>query len=120
MRSKEGCRLGGEYQTELNIDFLVAGCNTRCKRGYVCGGPGPRMPVATALLCLENGCFGGSPAFCGIVYLGSCAYEPSDLVKILAAAAQTKHISYYHHGMTTGLGLMHRQNRDDTDWTQKK
>ena len=46
--------------------------------------------------------------------------EPSDLVKILAAAAQTKHISYYHHGMTTGLGLMHRQNRDDTDWTQKK
>mgnify|MGYP001639113255 CR=1 FL=1 len=42
------------------------------------------------------------------------------LAKILAAAAQTKHISYYHHGMTTGLGLMHRRDRDDTDWTQKK
>ncbi len=33
------------------------------------------------------------------------------LQKILAAAAQTKHISYYHHGMTTGLGLMHRRDR---------
>lgn len=106
---------------ELNVDFLVAGCNTRCKHCDVCGGPGLRMPVEMALLCLEKmDALAAHLPFAASFTLDHEPMNHPDLVKILAAAAQTKHISYYHHGMTTGLGLMHRQDRDDTDWTQKK
>lgn len=38
----------------INFDFLVAGCNTRCQHCYVNGGPGPMMPLADALTCLER------------------------------------------------------------------
>lgn len=42
-------------------------------------------------------------------------HEPMNhpqLDRILHEASHTKHIRNYHHGMTTGVGLMHRQDRD--------
>ena len=38
----------------INIDFLVAGCNTHCRHCYVNGGPGPIMPVEDALMCIDK------------------------------------------------------------------
>ena len=41
-------------------------------------------------------------------------HEPMNhphIVQILDAASSTRHIQNYHHGMTTGVGLMHRKDK---------
>lgn len=38
----------------INIDFLVAGCNTRRKHCYVNGSPGPIMPIEDVILCIKR------------------------------------------------------------------
>lgn len=98
----------------INIDFLVAGCNTRCRHCYVNGGPAPFMPVEDVLLCIEK-------LDMLAKYLPNDAsftldHEPMnhpEIVQILRAASQTQYIENYHHGMTTGLGLMRRKDKDD-------
>ncbi len=97
----------------INIDFLVAGCNTRCQHCYVNGGPGPMMPVEDAIACIEmldilakN--LSEEASF-------TLDHEPMNhphIDQILYAAAHTRHIQNYHHGMTTGIGLMHRKDKD--------
>ena len=39
---------------EINFDFLLSGCNTRCKHCYVNGGPGSMMKSEDALLFIEK------------------------------------------------------------------
>ena len=98
----------------INIDFLLSGCNTRCRHCYVAGGPGSLMATDTALQCLEKldalaGYLPGEVTF-------TLDHEPMnhpDVKRIIHAASGTKRIRYYHHGMTTGIGLMRREDRDD-------
>lgn len=97
----------------INIDFLVSGCNTRCKHCYVNGGPGPLMDVNDALACIEKldevaGFLPPNASF-------TLDHEPMNhphLDRILNAAANTIHIANYHHGMTTGVGIMGRRDKD--------
>ena len=97
----------------INIDFLVSGCNTRCKHCYVNGGPGPLMDIDDALMCMEKldsvaQLLPASTSF-------TLDHEPMNhphLDRILSAAANTKYISNYHHGMTTGVGIMARRDKD--------
>ncbi len=96
----------------INIDFLVAGCNTRCRHCYVNGGPGPIMPVEDALMCIEK--LDALAAYCTDEVSFTLDHEPMNhpqIDQILSAASQTVHIQNYHHGMTTGMGLMHREDR---------
>lgn len=98
----------------INFDFLVAGCNTRCQHCYVNGGPGPLMPLEDGLLCIEK-------LDAMAEYLPSGAsftldHEPMNhpcINQIIHAASMTKHIQNFHHGMTTGVGLMHRKDKED-------
>ena len=98
----------------INFDFLVAGCNTRCQHCYVNGGPGPLMPLEDVLQCLDQ-------LDTIAEHLSDEAYftldhEPMnhpDVVEIIRAASKTKHIQNCHHGMTTGVGLMHRKDQDE-------
>ena len=98
---------------QINIDFLVSGCNTRCRHCYVAGGPGPMMAAQDALICIER------MDELGALLEGEISFtldhEPMnhpDIERILKAAAKTKHIHNYHHGMTTGAGLMRRGDRE--------
>ncbi len=99
---------------EINIDFLTAGCNTRCRHCYVNGGPGPRMSLDDVLICLER-----LDAIAALLPKGAVSFtldhEPMNhpqAVEIIRAASQTSHILNDHHGMTTGIGLMERADRD--------
>lgn len=97
----------------INIDFLVSGCNTRCKHCYVNGGPGPLMDVDDALTCIEK--LDAAAQFLPAGTSFTLDHEPMNhphLDKILNAAANTKYIRNYHHGMTTGVGLMARRDKD--------
>ena len=77
----------------VNIDFLVSGCNTRCRHCYVNGGPGPLMPAEDALLCIERldlltSCLSGEVSF-------TLDHEPMDhpeIAGILHGAAGTQYI----------------------------
>lgn len=96
----------------VNIDFLVSGCNTRCRHCYVNGGPGPLMPAEDALLCLEQldrlaSCLPGEVSF-------TLDHEPMnhpEIDRLLHGAAGTQYIQNYHHGMTSGVGPMGRRDR---------
>lgn len=97
----------------LNIDFLVSGCNTRCKHCYVNGGPGPMMPVEDAILCIEK--LDETAKYIAQETSFTLDHEPLNhpqIDEILYAASHTKNISNFHHGMTTGLGLMHRKDKE--------
>lgn len=97
----------------INFDFLVAGCNTRCRHCYVNGGPGSLMPVEDALLCLER--LDELAAYLTDEASFTLDHEPMNhpqIHQILRAASRTKQIHNYHHGMTTGVGLMSRKDKD--------
>lgn len=97
----------------INFDFLVAGCNTRCRHCYVNGGPGPIMPITDVLLCMEK--MDAMAAYLPSDTAFTLDHEPINhphLDRILYAASHTRHIRNYHHGMTTGVGLMARPDRD--------
>ena len=97
----------------INVDFLVSGCNTCCRHCYVNGGPGPLMRTDDALACIEkldriSACLPKGTSF-------TLDHEPMnhpEIRKILYAASHTKHITNYHHGVTTGLGLMSRRDKE--------
>lgn len=97
----------------INFDFLVAGCNTRCQHCYVNGGPGPMMPVGDAIGCIEK--LDALAERLSDETSFTLDHEPMNhphIDQILKAAACTQHIHNYHHGMTTGIGLMHRKDRE--------
>lgn len=97
----------------INIDLLVAGCNTRCKHCYVNGGPGPMMPVEDVLVCIEK--LDTLAEYLPGEVSVTLDHEPMShpyITQILDAASHTNRIQNYHHGMTTGIGLMQRKDRD--------
>lgn len=97
----------------INFDFLVAGCNTRCQHCYVNGGPGPLMPLDDALLCFEK--LDDMAKYLPSETTFTLDHEPMNhphIVEIIHAASITKNIQNFHHGMTTGIGLMHRHDKD--------
>ena len=97
----------------INIDFLVAGCNTRCQHCYVNGGPGPMMSTEDAILCIER--LDTLAAYLPQEISFTLDHEPMNhpqIAHIIRVAAQAKHIQNYHHGMTTGIGLMRRKDKD--------
>ena len=98
---------------DINVDFLVSGCNTHCRHCYVNGGPGPLMQAGDALACIEK--LDQIAAFFPNGMTFTLDHEPMnhpDIGKILHAASHTKHITNYHHGMTTGLRLMARSDKE--------
>lgn len=98
---------------EINFDFLLSGCNTRCKHCYVNGGPGPMMSRADALMCIEKLEAIGKYLPDGTSF--TLDHEPMnnpDIREILQAAAKNTYCRNYHHGMTSGIGLMHREDKD--------
>lgn len=97
----------------INFDLLVAGCDTRCKHCYVNGGPLPRMKGDDAVSCIER--LDAIAAVLPDEAYFTLDHEPMghpEIGRIIEAAAGTKHIRYHHHGMTTGLGLMRRDDRE--------
>ena len=97
----------------INFDLLVAGCDTRCKHCYVNGGPLPRMKGDDAVLCIER--LDAIAANLPDEAYFTLDHEPMghpDVGRIIGAAAGTKHIRHHHHGMTTGVGLMRRDDRE--------
>jgi hypothetical protein len=98
---------------ELNFDLLVSGCNTRCRHCYVKGGPGKNMPAEDALLCIEKlDAVAARLPFAASFTLDNEPMNHPELPAILRAAASTRQIRHYHHGMTTGLALLAREDRD--------
>lgn len=98
---------------DINVDFLISGCNTQCKHCYVNGGPGPQMGIEDALTCIEK--LDATAQFLPPGAEFTLDHEPMNhpcLGRILNAAARTRHIRNYHHGMTTGIGLMGRRDKD--------
>ena len=97
----------------INIDLLVSGCNTHCKHCYVDGGPGPMMPLKDVLLCIEKldemaKYLSDRPSF-------TLDHEPMNhpgIDQILYKACHTQYIDNYHHGMTTGVALMQRKDKE--------
>jgi len=99
---------------EINFDFLISGCNTRCCHCYVNGGPGALMPVEDVLACMEK--LDAIAEYLPRNTSFTLDHEPMNhpfIDDIIAAAAKTRFIKNYHHGMTTGLALMRRSDRDD-------
>lgn len=98
---------------EINVDFLVSGCNTHCRHCYVNGGPGPLMPTEDVLLCIEK--LDDIASYLTGEVTFTLDHEPMnhpDVEQIIRAAAGTKHVKNYHHGMTTGIGLMRREDKE--------
>ena len=96
----------------VNFDLLVSGCNTRCRHCYVNGGPGSMMTLEDALLCIEK--LDGLAEMLPFEASFTLDNEPMNhpgIEAIIRKAADTKHIQYYHHGMTSGIALMHRKGR---------
>ena len=97
----------------INIDFLLAGCNTRCMHCYVAGGPGKQMDTDDALRCLEK--LDAVAAFLPGEMSLTLDHEPvnhPDAGRVIRAAAAARYIRNDHHGMTTGIALMNRKDRD--------
>ena len=96
----------------VNFDIIVSGCNTRCRHCYVNGGPGSMMTLEDALLCIEKlDALAELLPFEANFTLDNEPMNHPELDAIIRSAAAVKHIEYYHHGMTTGIALMHRKDR---------
>jgi len=98
---------------EINVDFLVSGCNTHCKHCYVNGGPGPLMCTDDALVCIDK--LDQIASYLPHNISFTLDHEPMnhpEIETILRASSHTKFITHYHHGMTTGVGLMSRQDKE--------
>ncbi len=98
---------------EINFDLLVAGCNTRCMHCYVNGGPSKPMPFTDILTCLEKlDALATLLPWASTFTLDNEPMNHPEICRIIPAAVRTKHITYYHHGMTTGIALISRPDRD--------
>lgn len=98
---------------EVNFDLLIGGCNTRCRHCYVSGGPGKLMPLEDALLCIEklDALAAALPFTCSFTLDNEPINHP-DIAEILRTASSVKKIHHFHHGMTTGIALIHRADRE--------
>lgn len=97
----------------VNFDLLVSGCNTRCRHCYVDGGPDGLMPTEDALLCIEKLDALAELLPCEASFtLDNEPMNHPDIGAIVRRAADAKHIAHYHHGMTSGIALMRRRDRD--------
>ena len=98
---------------EMNVDLLIAGCNTRCRHCYVNGGPGKCMALEDALLCIRRlDALAAMLAFPVSFTLDNEPMNHPELPAILRAAAGAGHMNHFHHGMTTGIALMARPDRN--------
>ena len=98
---------------EINFDLLIAGCNTRCMHCYVNGGASNAMRTADVLTCIENLDELAAALPCPSSFtLDNEPINHPTVAEIVRAAARTKHIRYFHHGMSTGIALMSRPDRD--------
>ena len=96
----------------VNFDLLVSGCNTRCKHCYVNGGPGRLMALEDALLIIEK--LDALAELLPFEISFTLDNEPMNhpaIETIIQSAAAAKHIECYHHGMTSGIALIHRKDR---------
>ena len=99
---------------EANFDIIISGCNTRCRHCYVNGGPGALMRLEDALLCIEKlDAIAALLPFDSSFTLDNEPINHPDIAGIIRAAASAKHAKHFHHGMTTGLALMRRNDRDE-------
>ncbi len=97
----------------VNFDLIIAGCNTRCRHCYVNGGPGCMMPLKSVLETIEKlDALAELLPYEASFTLDNEPMNHPDVGAIIRAAAETKYIGYYHHGMTTGIALMARKDRD--------
>ena len=100
------------FHMTVNFDFLVSGCNTRCKHCYVNGGPGGMMAPEDALLFIEKlDSLAALLPFKASLTLDNEPMNHPDIASILRKAAVARHIENYHHGMTSGIALMRRKDR---------
>ncbi len=98
---------------EVNFDLLVSGCNTRCRHCYVNGGPGKNMPLEDVLLCIEKlDEIAAVLPYKASFTLDNEPFNHPDIIQIIRAASAASHISYFHHGMTSGIALMQRRDKD--------
>lgn len=98
---------------DMNIDFLVSGCNTRCRHCYVNGGPGGNIRTEDALACLRRlDELAAALPYPVSLTLDNEPINHPDIGEILRAAVSLPHIAHFHHGMTTGIALMGRPDRD--------
>lgn len=96
----------------VNFDFLVSGCNTYCRHCYVSGGPGSMMAPEDALLFMDKlDALAELLPFEASFTLDNEPMNHPDIADIVRKAAAAKHISCYHHGMTSGIALMCRKDR---------
>ncbi len=96
-----------------NFDLIVAGCNTRCRHCYVNGGPGGMMPLADILDALEKlDALAELLPYEAEFTLDNEPMNHPDIGVIIRAAAAAEHIRYFHHGMTAGIALMARKDRE--------
>ena len=96
----------------VNFDLLISGCNTRCRHCYVNGGPGRMMALEDALLCMEKlDALAEILPFAASFTLDNEPMNHPDIEAIIRRAAAAKPIEYYHHGMTSGIALMRREDR---------
>lgn len=98
---------------EYNFDLVVAGCSTNCRHCYVDGGPAGTMALSDIRLCLEK----LAPVLEALGPNASLTLdnEPVNHPQILQIIPMVSHLlgdHYYHHGSTTGLPLLRRQDRD--------
>ncbi|MBR6006776.1 MAG: radical SAM protein, partial [Clostridia bacterium] len=100
---------------EINFDLLVSGCNTRCAHCYVNGGPGKNMPAEDALLCIErlDRLAALLPEHDVCFTLDNEPFNHPEVSAIVRAAAAVRNIKYFHHGMTTGIALIGRRDREE-------
>lgn len=96
----------------INFDLLISGCNTRCAHCYVDGGPGPNMPLDDALMAIErlDALAERLPYEVSFTLDNEPMHHP-DIEAILKRAAAAQHCICYHHGMTSGIALMGREDR---------
>ncbi len=96
----------------INFDILISGCNTRCKHCYVNGGPSGLMSVENALLIFEKlDLLAELLPYETSFTLDNEPMNHPAIETIIRGATATKHIECYHHGMTTGIALMNRNDR---------
>ncbi len=98
---------------DINFDLIISGCNTRCRHCYVNGGPGRSIPLPDALRCIarldELGAALPVPAS---FTMDNEPFNHPDIAAIIRAAASVKHIAHFHHGMTTGIALLRRPDKE--------
>ena len=98
---------------DINFDLLISGCNTRCRHCYVNGGPGRNILLSDALRCISRlDELGAALPVPSSFTLDNEPFNHPDIAAIIRAAASVNHIFHFHHGMTTGIALLRREDKE--------